>query len=161
MRKPVLTRRLFALALGMAAVPPFATGMAGRALAQASRPAVFARPDGVAIGGIDAVGYVTQGRPLRGRAVHAFAWMGATWRFATPENRNRFAADPEAFAPRFGGWCAWGVAEGYLATTDPEAFTIHEGRLYLNYSRGVRSRWERDIPGNVARGNANWPGVLN
>ncbi|QYK43572.1 MAG: YHS domain protein [Paracoccaceae bacterium] len=128
--------------------------------ARASRAAVFARPDGVAIGGFDPVGYLTQGRPLRGKAEFSHDWMGATWRFATAAHRDRFAADPAANAPQFGGWCAWGVAEGYLASTDPEAFTVHQGQLYLNYSRGVRSRWERDIPGNIARGRANWPGVL-
>jgi hypothetical protein len=87
-------------------------------------------------------------------------WQGAAWRFASAENRERFEADPVAYAPQYGGWCAWAVAEGYTASTVPEAWKIVDGRLYLNYSRGVQRRWERDIPGNIARADANWPGVL-
>ena len=83
--------------------------------------------------------------------------MGAAWRFANAANRDAFAADPEAYAPQFGGYCAWAVSEGYTASTVPEAWRIVDGKLYLNYSRRIQSRWERDIPGNIARGTANWP----
>ena len=87
-------------------------------------------------------------------------WRGATWHFASDANRALFEADPLAFAPQYGGWCAWAVAEGYTASTVPDAWSIVDGRLYLNFSRSVQRRWERDIPGNIARADANWPGVL-
>ena len=80
--------------------------------------------------------------------------------FASAANRDLFDADPTAYAPQYGGYCAWAAAEGYVASTVPEAWTIHDGRLYLNFSRRMQRRWERDIPGNIARGNANWPAIL-
>ena len=132
----------------------------------AIRPALAATPEiyaegGIAIDGTDAVAYFTEGAPVPGTAEHTADWKGATWRFSSAANRTAFEADPEAYAPQFGGYCAWAVAEGYTASTVPDAWTIYEGKLYLNFSRRVQRRWERDIPGNIARGNANWPSVLS
>jgi hypothetical protein len=127
--------------------------------ARAETPEIFA-PDGVALGGTDPVAYFTEGRPVRGRPEHALIWRGATWHFASAANRAAFEADPRAHAPQFGGWCAWAVAEGYTAPTDPGAWAIEGGRLYLNFDRRVQRRWERDIPGHIARAEANWPAVL-
>jgi hypothetical protein len=112
---------------------------------------------GVAMRGTDVVAYFTEGRPVRGSAAHQLDWRGAKWRFASAAHRDRFAADPEACAPAFGGFCAWAVSRGYTASTDPQAWRIVEGRLYLNYSLAIRRQWSEDIPGNIALGNANWP----
>ena len=116
---------------------------------------------GNAIRGYDPVAYFTQGKPVKGSADFEADWNGATWRFATAENRDLFVGDPTAYAPQYGGYCAWAVANNYTASTQPEAWTIHDGKLYLNYNLSVRSQWEQDIPGNVAKGNVNWPGVLD
>jgi YHS domain-containing protein len=148
------SRRSILAALGAA---PLAFGLMRPAAAATAE--VYAE-DGIAIDGTDAVAYFTEGRPVAGSPDHAVHWRGATWRFASEANRALFEADPAAYAPQFGGWCAWAVAEGYTASTVPEAWSIVDGRLYLNYSRGVQRRWERDIPGNIARAEANWPGVL-
>jgi len=113
--------------------------------------------DGVAIRGTDPVAYFEEGRPVPGRPEFAFTWDGATWRFASAANRDRFAASPERYAPAYGGFCAWAVSQGYTAPTDPRAWRIVEGRLYLNYDLSVQRRWERDIPGNIARAETNWP----
>ena len=86
--------------------------------------------------------------------------MGATWSFASAENRATFAADPEKFAPRYGGYCAWAVSQGYTASIDPDAWRIVDGALYLNYSLAVREEWERDIPGHIASADVNWPRLL-
>ena len=112
---------------------------------------------GLALRGTDVVAYFTEGRVLRGRPEHAAGWQGARWLFASAANRERFLADPAAHAPAYGGFCAWAVANGYTAPTDPAAWRIVEGRLYLNYDRSVQRRWEADIPGHIARGDANWP----
>ena len=144
-------RRSVLAALGAVLVVPRA--------ARAATPPVYAE-GGIAIDGTDAVAYFTDGAPVAGSAEHAVAWQGAEWRFASEANRAAFAADPGAFAPQYGGWCAWAVAEGYTASTVPEAWAIVDGRLYLNYSRRVQRQWSRDIPGNIARADANWPGVL-
>ncbi len=114
---------------------------------------------GIAIQGTDPVAYFTDGRPVAGDpAIHA-DWMGARWLFATAEHRALFVADPEGYAPQFGGYCSWAVAEGYTAAIDPEAWRIEGGKLYLNYSRSIQKKWERDVPGNISRANTNWPGL--
>lgn len=115
---------------------------------------------GVAIEGTDPVAYFTEGRPVAGKREISFDWNGATWRFASEENKAKFAADPERFAPQYGGYCAWAVSEGYTAPTTPEAWNIVDGKLYLNYSKPVQAQWQDDIPGHIASANANWPKVL-
>ena len=115
----------------------------------------------VAIRGTDPVAYFRVGQPVEGRAEFSVEWNGATWHFANAENRDAFRDDPEAFAPQYGGYCAWAVANGYTASTVPEAWHIHGGRLYLNYSLGVRTQWREDVAGNIERGDGNWPGVLD
>jgi len=115
---------------------------------------------GVAIDGYDPVAYFTDGRPVAGSRAFALEWMGATWRFASAEHRDRFAADPERFAPRYGGYCAWAVSQGYTADVDPEAWAIVDGRLYLNYSREVQARWERDRAGFIRQADESWPKLL-
>lgn len=151
-----MTSRRQILTSGFAALPLIALG--GRA-ALAAEPPVFATR-GTAINGYDPVAYFTEARPERGAEPITLDWNGTTWRFASAANRDIFAANPERFAPQYGGYCAYAVANGYTASTDPDAFTVHDGKLYLNFNRRIRTRWERDIPGNVARADANWPGVL-
>jgi hypothetical protein len=82
-------------------------------------------------------------------------------RSASRDHRDRFAQAPTQYAPQYGGYCAWAVSRGYTADIDPEAWRIVEGRLYLNYSKRVQRRWEQEMSGNIAKGNANWPGVLS
>lgn len=114
---------------------------------------------GTAIKGTDPVAYFTEGKPVEGDSDYEHEWNGATWRFASAENRALFVANPEKYAPQYGGYCAWAVASGYTASTDPEAWKIVDGKLYLNYSKSVQSKWAKDIPGNIIKGDANWPGI--
>ena len=114
---------------------------------------------GVAIEGTDPVAYFDQGRPVEGSSDFEHEWMGATWRFVSAENRDRFAADPEKYAPQYGGYCAWAVSQGYTAKIDPEAWSIVDDKLYLNYSKDVQKQWSADVPGNITKGDANWPTI--
>ena len=114
---------------------------------------------GVAIKGYDPVGYYTEGRPVKGDKGFAYQWGGATWHFAGAENRETFKSDPEKYAPRYGGWCAYGVAVGGLYRIKPEAWNIVDGRLYLNKNLRVRETWKQDIPGYIEKADANWPGL--
>ena len=116
---------------------------------------------GVMLRGFDTVAWFTEGAPRRGSAAHQAGWGGASWHFASAENRARFVADPQAFAPQFGGFCAFGVARGYKVDIDPDAWHIEAGRLYLNYDRGVQRQWQRDIPGFIATAEANWPRLMD
>lgn len=114
----------------------------------------------LAVSGYDPVAYFEQGKPVEGSGDLEYEWNGATWRFATAANRAAFMADPAAFAPQYGGYCAWAVSQGYTASSDPQAWRIHEGKLYLNYSADVQATWVKDIPGFIAKADANWPKVL-
>jgi YHS domain-containing protein len=119
----------------------------------------FVGGNGLAIHGTDPVAYFTEGAAVTGSPEYTYDWGNATWQFASAENRDLFAANPQQYAPQYGGFCAWAVSQGYTASIDPNAWRIVEGRLYLNYSPGVQRQWEQDIPGNISRADANWPGL--
>jgi len=132
----------------------------------AAAPAVAISPvnksllGGVAIEGYDPVAYFTESRPVEGHKQWSHEWNGATWRFASAANRDLFAKEPENYAPQYGGYCAWAVANGYTAGIEPEAWAVRDGKLYLNYNLEIRARWMADIPGHVSRADANWPKLL-
>lgn len=112
-----------------------------------------------AVRGYDVVAYFTKAKPVEGKSGFSLKWGGAEWRFANAENRDLFAANPEKYAPQYGGWCAWAVSQGYTASIDPKAWRIVNGKLYLNFSKSVQSQWLGDVPGNIAKGDRNWPGL--
>lgn len=114
---------------------------------------------GNAIEGFDPVAYHTAGKPVEGSSDFEHEWMGATWRFANAENRDLFAADPETYAPAYGGYCAYGVALGHKPNIDPEAWEIIDGQLYLNLDKNIQARWRQDIAGYIEKADANWPNI--
>ncbi|TAJ73339.1 MAG: YHS domain-containing protein [Phenylobacterium sp.] len=123
-------------------------------------PEIYVAPfSKVAVGGYDAVSYFA-GAPVKGDAKFATVWKGAEFRFASAANLAKFKADPAAYAPQYGGYCAWAVAGGYTAKGDPQAWKVVNGKLYLNYDQNVQKRWAQDVPGNIAKGDRNWPKVL-
>ena len=122
---------------------------------------VYQNSKGLAIKGYDPVAYHIKGQPQLVSSKYEVIWKDAKWRFASAEHRKLFESDPEKYAPRYGGYCAWAVSQGYTASVDPEnAWSIYQNQLYLNYSVAVKERWEKDIPGHVEKADANWPGVL-
>lgn len=130
--------------------------------AAAKQPPVFTGiVKGVAIGGYDAVAYHTDKQATPGNPAITVEHGGATYRFATEANKALFIANPARYSPQYGGYCAWAVASGYTAKGDPEAWTVVGDKLYLNYNKSVQKSWEQDIPGNVRKGDANWPIVLD
>jgi YHS domain-containing protein len=114
----------------------------------------------LAVGGYDAVAYHTQNKPALGTDEFTHMWKGATWRFASKENLDAFVKEPEKYAPQYGGYCAFAVGHGSLASGDPKIWKIVNGKLYLNLNQSVQKSWERDIPGLTKRADANWPKVL-
>lgn len=119
---------------------------------------IFAK-DGVAINGYDPVAYFTDGKPVKGSKAFSFNYSGAVFYFASAAHRDAFAKDPAHFAPQYGGYCAYGTAEGHKAPTEPQAFTVVNGKLYLNYNDSVAGKWRKDIPGYVNKANAKWSSV--
>jgi hypothetical protein len=129
-------------------------------LSAISRPPINTGRAGVAVKGHDVVAYTT-GTVTKGDPRFEHRWNGAVFRFASAANRDLFAGAPEKYAPQFGGYCAYAVSRGYTADIDPQAFRIVDGKLYLNYSKRVQKLWEQDVAGNIAKGQANWPAVLD
>lgn len=130
--------------------------------AMAAQPPVFTpSASGLAVSGYDAVAYITEGQPRPGNPAISFKHAGVTWQFASAENRALFAADPDKYAPKYGGYCAYAVSQGYTAKADPEAWSVVGGRLYLNYDKSVQTRWEKNKDGYIRDANANWPRVLD
>lgn len=135
-------------------------GVAFAGASMSALPAFAAKmnlSDGVAIQGYDPVAYVTQSAAVEGDAGITAEYDGATYQFASAANRDAFVANPAKFAPQYGGFCAYAVSQGYTAPIDPQAFSVVDDKLYLNFSKGVRSRWSKDIPGNITKGDSNWP----
>ncbi len=115
----------------------------------------FADQDG-AIRGYDPVAYFTDGQPVKGRPEISYDHFGATWHFASEDNRRRFAANPEKYAPQYGGYCAYAMSKGFVVSIDPEAWSIRDDKLYLNYSPGVRRTWLKDPAGYIEKADGHW-----
>ncbi len=113
----------------------------------------------VILAGHDAVAYFTQGEPVLGTAEFTAQHDGAVYRFASAENRNAFQANPQRYAPAYGGYCAFGTALGKKFSVDGRAFEIVEGRLYVNKNLSVYETWKKDIPGNIVKAEGQWPGI--
>jgi YHS domain-containing protein len=128
----------------------------------AGQPPVYTAPfSDVAVGGYDPVAYFTDGRPVRGTTQFRTTHQGHEYRFASAAHLAAFRANPAQYLPQYGGYCAWAVANGYTASSNPRNWRIVDGRLYLNYNDEIQQRWERDIPGFISSANGNWPGVLS
>lgn len=141
---------LFAL-LALTLLPP-----ASAAAQPNDDPVYTARFSSLAAKGYDVVAYFRSGQPTEGSKEHEVEYRDAVWRFATAENRDLFEADPERYTPRYGGYCAWAMAQGKKAPGDPRYWKIVEGKLYLNYSAKVQRDWEVDIPGFITSADREW-----
>lgn len=126
-------------------------------LPAAAENAVNTNRRGLAIKGYDPVAYFELGEPKQGSGDHELEWEGATWRFFNAAHKARFAANPEKFAPQYGGYCAWAVSNNYTAPVDPEAWEIVEGKLYLNYNLKVKANWEKQMAENIRKADGFWP----
>lgn len=127
--------------------------------AAAQKAPVYATK-GLAVSGYDPVAYFTDAKPVQGNPAISHDHEGAKYLFASEANRDAFKKEPAKFAPQYGGYCAWAVSQGYTAHGDPNAWTVANGKLYLNYNQSVKKGWEKDIPGHVTKADANWPTVL-
>ncbi|MDK3018022.1 YHS domain-containing (seleno)protein [Pseudodonghicola sp. IC7] len=138
----------------------FAVMLTGLARAGDHRSLFFNR-DGVALSGYDTVAYFVDGAAVRGRQDIAVMWRGVVWQFANLFHRELFEANPRAYAPQYGGYCAHGMAFGRASSTDPQAWAIREGKLYLIHSKAQRDLWLLAPSDFVARANAHWPKALH
>lgn len=114
---------------------------------------------GKAIRGHDPVAYFTESKPVKGNEKLVYNWNNANWYFSSQQNLDQFKADPEKFAPQYGGYCAYGLSNGYKAPTDADAWTIENGKLYLNYNTEVREMWNKEKKERIEKADKNWPQV--
>ena len=111
----------------------------------------------VAIQGYDPVAYFTKAKAMEGSEDHTLKWLGAYWRFANEEHRRLFAANPQSYAPQYGGQCATGMAVhgGLTKDIDPQAWVIIDNKLYLNYSK-VTLKLLTDNVVSLEKADASW-----
>lgn len=121
--------------------------------------AIFQDDHRVAIHGYDAVAYFKEKMPVKGTNEFQYEWMGATWMFANAENRDAFVKAPHQYAPQYGGYCAYGMSRGYAVPTDPDAWSVVDGKLYLNFNRDVQKKWNQSIPEYIKLADQNWPKI--
>lgn len=115
--------------------------------------------DGIAVSGYDVVGYFANGAPTKGSDCHQVHHGDAVYFFASAAHKNAFVENPEQYLPQYGGYCAFGVASGYKASIDPSAFTLEDGKLYLNHNAAVQQDWRQDLSGNIRTADGTWPTV--
>jgi YHS domain-containing protein len=115
---------------------------------------------GVAIQGYDPVAFFTDHKPVKGDPKFVSKRDGAIYFFASKEHKELFNAEPAKYEPVFGGYCAYGVSRDKLVEIDVDAFQIVDGKLLLQYSKGVRDDFNKDTQGNLAKAEANWPGLV-
>lgn len=129
-------------------------------IAPAQKSPIYTTNDG-AIKGYDPVAYFMQGEPVKGSKSFTYEWKEADWYFSSQENLETFKADPEKYAPQFGGYCAYGVSKGSLYKIEPEAWKIVDGKLYLNYSKSIQKKWDADRDAFIRKAEENWPNVID
>lgn len=115
----------------------------------------------LAIHGYDAVSYFTDGSPQRGVAAFSTQWNDAVYRFTSKKNMRTFLRNPEKYAPRFGGFCAYGVSVGKKFDGDPEVYRIVDDRLYFNLNPEIKATWEQDVSGNIKKAEGQWSSIKN
>lgn len=147
------TSLLFGLALILLTLPSIGQKMEGQNL-----PEVYCTEQG-AIGGYDPVAFFTEKKPVIGNEELRYNWNDATWHFASQENLDAFKADPEKYAPQFGGYCVYGTASGHKSPTIPETWAIIDNKLYFNYNLQVQKLFNKNQKGLIDQANRNWPTV--
>ncbi len=113
-----------------------------------------------AIKGYDTVAYFTENKAIKGSQEYSFDYKGAQWLFSSAENLALFKADPEKYEPQYGGYCAYAVSQNQTASIKPELFTIHEGKLYLNYNKSINDKWLKEKENYIESANEHWPTLL-
>lgn len=114
----------------------------------------------LAVSGYDTVAYFTEGKPVKGDSDYSFEYKDATWQFSSKAHLALFKANPEKYAPQYGGYCAWAAADGRTASGDPKQWTIIDEKLYLNYNAAVKEEWLLDTERFIIEADSKWPALL-
>lgn len=149
---------MFALRSIIAAGALAVAGVAAAPAASAEKAAVYTGLfSDVAVQGYDTVAYFKVGEPVKGSSEFSTTYHGAEFQFSSQENLDLFLSDPEAYAPQYGGYCAWAMADGRTAKGDANIWKIVDGKLYLNFNQSIQNKWEKDIPGFIEQADVQYP----
>lgn len=133
----------------------FAT--AGAINAENTKPIAAAGVNHIAIKGYDTVAYFTEGKATKGSSSFEYMWNDARWRFASVAHRDMFIADPDHYAPQFGGFCAGAIIDHVLVPANPESWVIVDGKLYMVAgSHDDLAAWQADAAEHVKQGGKQW-----
>jgi hypothetical protein len=145
--------------IALAAAAAFATSLTSLSPASAAGPDVNATVTGLALRGYDPVAYFTDNKPVMGDFTITAEHNGATYRFVSEEHKALFAKQPAKYLPQYGGFCAFGTAQGYKVDGDPNVWKIVDNKLYLNLAPPVAERWLEDVPGHIKSADRNWRSI--
>jgi len=146
-----------AAACGGSSTPPATTTPTVPA---AEKVLVNVDDNGVALSGNDAVAYVLDGKATPGVAEHSSSHGGAAYVFASADHKAAFNAEPDKFVPRYGGYCAYAAAQNRLSEVQADQFEVYDGHLLLFTNPEFHQLFDKDPPGNKAKADANWPGLV-
>ena len=127
---------------------------------KAQKSEIFVKDD-AAIRGYDAVAYFTAGKPMKGSKEFSVSYKGAVWYFSSKQNADLFKGNPEKYVPQYGGYCAYGMSDNHKAPTEPDAWTIINGKLYLNYNKDVQTKWNKKQQEYIITADKNWQVIKN
>lgn len=128
--------------------------------ARSAKGPTYIDKKGHAIKGYDTVAYFIEKKPMKGNAEFQYIWNHGLWFFSSQTNLELFKANPEKYAPQYGGYCAYAIAIDSLVPIDPTQFTVLNDKLYLNYSPRIQRRWEKNRDAYLADSERNWPDLL-
>lgn len=114
----------------------------------------------IAIQGYDPVAYFESSKAIKGSKAIATTYQEAVYQFSTESNKTVFLKNPTNYLPQFGGFCAYGMSEGYEAPIQPEAFTILDNKLYLNYNLETKEAWLKDKKNRIQKADVNWAKII-
>ena len=130
-------------------------------LAAQNQPKVNIDKKNLAVQGYDLIAYFEDHKPVKGSDEFSYKYESATYQFASKAHLSTFKKNPEKYLPQYGGFCAYGVSRGYAVGIDPDAWSIVDGKLYLNYSLKVQKTWSEDKPGYIKKADVNWPSIVD
>jgi YHS domain-containing protein len=118
-------------------------------------------PGGKAISGYDPVAFFVASGPVKGVDSLAYNWKGSVWLFANRQDLRSFSANPEKYAPQYGGYCAYGAAQGHKASSEIDTWTVVNGKLYFNYNAKIKGLWVKDQQEMIRTADKQWPAIKN
>ena len=121
---------------------------------------VFTDKKGVALGGYDPVSYFVDGKPAPGDATIEATFNGALYHFVSQEHRATFEQEPTKYAPAYGGFCGYAASVGKVRPADPLIWSIVDGQLIVQHTKGANELWQKDVTGNKSKADKYWPRLI-